>query len=863
MNINKTIFLFIFLSAIISNSKTIDEKINEDINKINEVEKQIKYDKFEDAKNSIHIETGKKVSLVFNKDIDNPTSYVVFSNGKPDSVRIVNNATLSSRAEVITSLHNHDFSNLIYVINNKKLVGTADNVNAVSLIGKYIYFKNSENALLTAKNYPTSMGFRARELGILDNAGTIEKDVYMTLKNGSIINRSSGLHNDLIAHFEENGNYKNEGKVNGRIVVLSMLSFKFVNSGIINDVKYGLPFLIGTEGNFKGKYLNYGKEILFLNTSTGVIKKDKMFVDSGVGIMNFQNFGNIESNVYITAIKGSVDNNKEIIGDVYLTNYYFSKIDSWKKIRNEDTVLNVNLQNGKVEGNLILKRKGLKETIVTIKSMDNITGMLDSTEGDNDILRLIGSGEVKSKDKFKDFEKIHLQNSDWTFSDEEYKVNNEILVEASKLSIKKGDLKTKKFTNNERSTINILKDSNIEVEDKFVNKGLISFLNSKDNTSNLSIKGNYVGENSKLLMRTYIDKNESDILKLDGSASGSTGVEISNPNSTLNKRMKNKLKLIETKSSTKDAFTLLNPEHGIYRYRLSLENNNWYLSQEYNKPFLGLILNSIDKLRNESNLTYYDHNKLNNGRNEKLWTKIKNISSKNILSDNINIDSNITNIFIGYDILEKKEYKYGVFGNLLFDRVSSGKEKKSGKTGAFGLGLYGTWHNKHFYADSWLNYMYSQNSADRLNYELHSLKASIEVGTRGDMYIGKNRLACNLYEQLIFSYVSNPNIEDVNNLNNVNIKSRLGTNLTLFTNHKNINPYIEFNWSYDTRLVGVRVEKEEYLYNNNKNTFELKWGLREMNVNDRLSMWANMVHRFNEAGYRANGVEAGMVYKMI
>ncbi|WP_155729962.1 autotransporter outer membrane beta-barrel domain-containing protein, partial [Streptobacillus moniliformis] len=80
---------------------------------------------------------------------------------------------------------------------------------------------------------------------------------------------------------------------------------------------------------------------------------------------------------------------------------------------------------------------------------------------------------------------------------------------------------------------------------------------------------------------------------------------------------------------------------------------------------------------------------------------------------------------------------------------------------------------------------------------------------------------------------------------------------------KNINPYIEFNWIYDTRLVGVRVEKEEYLYNNNKNTFELKWGLREMNVNDRLSMWVNIVHRFNEAGYRANGVEAGMVYKMI
>lgn len=68
--------------------------------------------------------------------------------------------------------------------------------------------------------------------------------------------------------------------------------------------------------------------------------------------------------------------------------------------------------------------------------MENVTGNMISN-GNNDTLRLIGSGEVTSKDKFKDFEKIHLQNSDWTFSNEEYKVNDEILVENSNLSIKK------------------------------------------------------------------------------------------------------------------------------------------------------------------------------------------------------------------------------------------------------------------------------------------------------------------------------------------------------------------------------------------------------------------------------------------
>ncbi|WP_155732349.1 hypothetical protein, partial [Streptobacillus moniliformis] len=71
--------------------------------------------------------------------------------------------------------------------------------------------------------------------------------------------------------------------------------------------------------------------------------------------------------------------------------------------------------------------------------------------------------EVTSKDKFKDFEKIHLQNSDWTFSNEEYKVNDEILVENSNLSIKKGKLETKKVINRATSTISALDKSEVIV----------------------------------------------------------------------------------------------------------------------------------------------------------------------------------------------------------------------------------------------------------------------------------------------------------------------------------------------------------------------------------------------------------------
>ncbi|ACZ01290.1 autotransporter domain-containing protein [Streptobacillus moniliformis] len=854
MCINRSVFLFIFLSSIISNSESIDEKINEDIMKINEVEKQVKYDKIED------ITEGSGNCLVFSDD-------------NSSNMKIVNNSFLKSSNELIKKLSKGSYD-LLHITNNKKIIGED---SAKLSQSKYIYFKNSENAVISNEIYNKSIHLKSEELIVLNNAGTIEGKIDIRSKYGSVINKESGIHKNADLEFREEGNYKNEGKVNGNVKLNAYLSFRFVNSGTINGNIETWTRSYSDKFNDKDIYLNNSREALFLNTSTGIINSESSIkLISGTANMNFQNFGNIETeDLIIMAAKGRIDNNKKIKGNLQIHSIGAEVAESpisdekMQEIR-ENSVLNVNLQNGVLEGNLLLSRKGFKETIVTIKSMDNVTGELDSTEGDNDTLRLIGEGKITDSNKFKEFEKLHLDSSKWEFINEEYKVNNEILVENSNPSIRKAKLKTKKFTNNERSTINVLEASNIEVEDKFVNKGLISFLNSKDNTSNLSIKGNYIGENSKLLMRTYIDELKSDKLKLDGSVNGSTGVEISNPNSTLDKRMKNKLKLIETKSSTKDAFTLLNSEYGIYKYGLNLEGNDWYLNQTYNMPIIGIILNSTNNARNEFNLTFNDHNE--SIANKKLWTKLSKIYSNNILSGdnkfNLPIKSNTSNIFMGYDLVESnikdRTYKYGVFGNVGFDKANN-----LGKTNAFGLGIYGTFKNNNWYVDSWLNYMYLKNRIaikNELRYINHALKASLEIGTRGDMYIGKMRLHSSHYWQLIYSHIFNTGLkydEDVKYFGNSNIKSRLGTNLTLFTHFKNINPYLEFNWIYDTRLVGVRVEKEEYLYNNNKNTFELKWGLREMNVNDRLSMWVNIVHRFNEAGYRANGVEAGMVYKMI
>ncbi|WP_064614639.1 pertactin-like passenger domain-containing protein [Streptobacillus moniliformis] len=846
-----------FLISILANAKTVDEKINEDVANINEIESKIKYDKsYQDPKDEVHVGDDEKAKFEFNKDFKISKDKIYSKeNEVPNSIKVINNANISIEkgTELIKLPEDKyglmDYSNLMYIVNNKKI---ESNLQDIDLRSKYVYFKNSKNAILKNslskdKKWYHQTYIRSDELTVLDNAGIIYGHTLLHSRiKLSAINRKTGTINNALSMLAHEGelNFKNEGKIIGeKIYTKYMTESTFVNSGMIDVKMFDYNLSESTQdGEDKGTH--------FLNTKSGVIKSKNMFFT--VENLNFQNFGNIESSekIDISTSSGRIDNNNRIKGNMDITHYDYLK-----------KVLKVNLQNGVLEGDLILNKESDGKTVVTIKSMENVTGNMISN-GNNDTLRLIGSGEVTSKDKFKDFEKIHLQNSDWTFSNEEYKVNDEILVENSNLSIKKGKLETKKVINRATSTISALDKSEVIVSDKFLNKGTVSFLKNKSETDIFTVKGNYVGDNGKILMRVDVENKNADIFKVEGSVTGNTGVEISS-NSTLNKRMKDKLKLIETKNSTKDTFNLLNPEQGVFKYRLKLEDNKWYLHQYYNKAIIGIIANSIYKVKDDFNLTYNDHNILNNG---KLWSKATKMFNKNVFTNDkdytLNINNDTTNIFMGYDIGEKY-IKYGVFGNIGFEKASKGE------TGVFGLGIYGTWNNKHFYADSWLNYTYLQNKInikDSYTYGLHGLKASIETGVRGDMYIGKMKLHASLYEQFIYSYVTDPvikKVEGIKYFGNTNLRSRLGTHLTLFTGLNNINPYMEFNWNYDVNLSGVEIEREKHYYNNSKNTFELKWGLREISFNDKLSVMANITHRFDNIKNRGNGVELGFSYNFM
>ncbi|WP_156299743.1 autotransporter outer membrane beta-barrel domain-containing protein [Streptobacillus canis] len=502
----------------------------------------------------------------------------------------------------------------------------------------------------------------------------------------------------------------------------------------------------------------------------------------------------------------------------------------------------------------------------------------------NETLILLGKDTLSDSEKFLGFEKIHLKDADWKFKDLNIEAKNELLVENSNLTLDGGVISTTILNNENDSNLKVSKETTIN--GNLINKGNIIFENNPINYSILNINGDYSGENGKILLRVKVEDSPklTDKLIINGNASGNTNIEISNPGSTLAQKMKEKVKIIETNTSEYDTFTLLNPEHSNYIYKLfsKEEGNkkNWYLIQEFAGPTddFGLIINSMYLGQQHFNFNFLEHSKYIIEKNNNFWIKTSNMNNYNKLSNrkdiSIPIKSNTTTTIMGYDLLKNskndEEKKLGIFGNLGVNSSKSMESEISSISGILGAGIYGTWKKKDFYVDGWINYTYLQNRINietPINYGLHSLRTSTEFGINGDMNIGNlGRLHANHHLQLTYSYVTNPKIkvlegEEIEYIGNHNLTSKLGTNLIFYTKNKYLKPFIEFNWSYGINLVGLKLGEDKYYYDGNKDVMEIKWGLKEIEINDNLTLWGNILHQFTEKKYRTHGVELGLLYK--
>lgn len=863
----------------------IAERIQEGINKIKDIEKTIQYDRTEivnpDNPRSVGIGHKEKAKIIFNTDVSNSRDYIVFSNEKPEAAYIVNNGTLSSGAHVITT-YRGAYDTLYYLENNGKLIALpVDNAKITYITTDNLYVKNSEGASMEGEGKAYFWGY---ENAAFENAGMLKGADISSSSNLYFINKESGKLDDYSIN-----NYGGDNEDNERFIK---------NEGVMKN------------GNIEGKGNLYientnlidgffsvtgeAENLYFINRKTGKLSlgltnyylTDKIKAQD----MEFINDGEIlsEDEIYIHADKGSFTNNSKI----KVKKIIFRALENFYPYRGNVEKFEIDFRNSKVEAEEIVLGRGKGETVVTLDEKSKIIGKIIGN-GEADTLKIYGNGVLEAADKYTDFEKLHIVEGTWDLADRSLDIaKNEVLFENSKVNLFSDEIVTRNLYN---------KDSDLYVMNSFNLQGSLTndgniFFYPKDEENFYVLKvmgiyeadgmkgGDYTSPNNKgrIEMRVKADelKPRHDEIQIDGAASGKTAIDINNPNSTLKTRMKEKVKLIATKNSTKDAFYLARDKFGLYKYYLNRveeeDKVNWYLGQKYFGG-VGNIGQSINISREIPNLSLHDHTDYELNLQKNLWVKMKRDDKKSILSNNRDTDiylkSNLFSAEIGKDLgkVEKEEEAllYGVYGNFATDRTGSIVEGESttSEMNAFGMGIYSTWKRKNLFLDTWINYSHLNNkikSSETLKYSLNSLKASVEVAYQKEIPFEKYNLLVRPRWQGVYSITSNPKISEISELKvlgNKNLRSILGLSLTLENENKTFLPFIEYSWINDSKTAGLKIEDETFYSLGSRNTQEIKWGVREIKINENLSLSLRLSHRFGKRGYRINSFEAGFQYR--
>ncbi|MGC7589741.1 autotransporter outer membrane beta-barrel domain-containing protein [Bisgaard Taxon 46] len=799
----------------LTSSASIDEKIDEAIKNIKQLEAATQYNKIEvkDQPGSFSLNEDEKGFVTFNVFYDATRSYAVYSNYKPHTVRVLNKVHLESWAEVFTSRHGHYIKHLYFVENEGKILGTANNANAMTLFAPNVYFHNKKTGDVVGKTYtPLVManlsGGPENSVIVLDNEGSMSNldngsAAYMSGQNIFMINR-------------ESGKFKSPMRLNAKKVAY------FKNIGQI-------------EGTFPSEI--YASELQGENT------------------------GLISGGLDIEANEGDFFNTGIIKGKLLLS----------KHSVNNPKFFTLHLQNGTVEGDInIANREAPTEVLINSKS--KITGNIHA-HGPDDILKLLERGSISDPDKFKGFEHLALEG-DWVLDDAELQFSKSVIMEKGTLRLNGGQLNSQRIFNSKEA--DIITNENYLFNGSLVNEGRLLFLSDDQEYNTLTVSDDYQG-NGKIVMRVNVGATAltHDKLLINRQASGSTGVEIINPNSTLEQRMKGKAKLIETLGSTENAFYLVQDKFGGYKYRLSpiTENNqvNWYLYQLIRNE-LGNFASSVSAGQQLFTFSYYDRLGATKADNkDRLWVRTFYNRHKNgLVNSDIKTTSNAYGLQIGYDfgdvMLNDKQWKYGAYINVGMDnaraQAAPDDEQTKSKLRAYGAGLYASLTHSNWYVDSWLGYNHLKNrvtSADSaMHYSMNAFQTSLETGYQ---YVLPHNWTLQPQFQVIYSRLSKPALEEFKLVGRTNLTTRVGVRLSTPETSFAGNPFVELNWLHNKNRPGVSVEDETFYVAGNRDLKEVKVGLDNVKIGTNASIWGHFAHRFGKDGYRDNSLRLGVSYK--
>ncbi|MFY3934864.1 autotransporter outer membrane beta-barrel domain-containing protein, partial [Achromobacter xylosoxidans] len=219
---------------------------------------------------------------------------------------------------------------------------------------------------------------------------------------------------------------------------------------------------------------------------------------------------------------------------------------------------------------------------------------------------------------------------------------------------------------------------------------------------------------------------------------------------------------------------------------------------------------------------------------------------------------------------------YGSHRSKTRSRLSGYQSR--GDLEGYSAGLYGTWYQdasarSGLYVDSWALYNRFDNTVkgDGLateKYKSQGITGSVEVGyvletgaytTSGGR---ENRYAVRPQAQVVWSGVkagehTERNGTKVKGVGGDNLQTRLGARFSMTSRRPSQDPakaggfetFLEVNWVRTPRPYGVSVDDTRVLIQGNKNVVEMLAGV-EGDLNERLSISANLTQRHGSQGYR-------------
>ena len=773
-------------------------------------------------------------------------------------------------------------NNLAYIENNGNITGkgTRSEESAIHLRSKNdFYFKN--NGKITTN---TSGWIRANNIMVLENKGYFYKH---GISGGEAAILNSGKLDDMSI---DGGDlyFSNTGEFNNTRGGHPISKREYINTVGLNELFRSYDQLISFMTDPFAERPRIGADNLYGVNSGKLSGYIQMTFKDGY----FINSGKIDG-LLLMADKGLFVNR----GTALVNIYSYSGAQKLTVDLKDSTLLkNSSLDRKQAETRVIVNEKTIIEDILEADGTNET--LVVSRDKDSE-LHNVEAG----MNKYVGFEHLEMQGK-WDIKEHDAKFNQSITFNNAEIELAGKTLNSPEVKNSESSAINVT--SNADVKGNFTNQGTVSLkgtLTTSGNVENSSTiefnnglqgtklvtSGDYTGAGEKSLLKMNVDasagKSEFDLLDVGGKASGTTKIEFRDP-TKLAAKMKNRVKLVQTKSSDENAFSLVESKYGRYKYKFynvahdTDGYSNWYLEQlpTFRKEVAGIVSGFA---ASQSLFTHTFHDRAAKDKlpeEHTAWVRVYHHNTKYQLNGvDSKADAHSDTLQLGYDALK---YNKGTNKFTAGAYVSLGRQKSEtylveddervrSSSKGYSLGLYATWEKPNWYVDSWIqvNRLKTKvNTSDgRSDYKTTALQASLEAGYNKLLKQTDNyAYYVQPQGQVIYNHFHKPDMgEELAVLNPRYFITRLGVRFyqqsLKHPNHGE--PYLALNWWHHTNQTSVVTDEKAISIKGIKDLKNIEVGIDKWHITDNLSVWTNIGYYMGTHNYRDIRYNLGASYR--